>query len=184
VESVEDATLASGRPGRNGIADSSMVDDDIQNSQCRRVIHDAVDRNASLPSNLRSKQTTQDPPATEGNTEPQVQVPELLDGEKPPAIRGHPINHAEDARKRFGPDVPVRAKSLKDLSDYRAIGPGTASHRASLGSWSRRGRSCRSGCLVMLVMLGGLRFRGARARRRTRVRGEDAGLSNEAKDSS
>jgi hypothetical protein len=72
VESVEDATSATGRPGRNGIADNSTVDDDIQNSQCRRVIRDAADRNASLPSNLRSKQTTQDPSATEGSTEPQV----------------------------------------------------------------------------------------------------------------
>jgi hypothetical protein len=50
------------------------------------------------------------------------------------------------------------------------------------GFWSRSWRGFRSGrLLVMLVMFCGL---WARARRRSWIRGEDAGLSNDAEDSS
>ena len=86
-------------------------------AQRRRVIHGAADRNAAPPSNPRSKQTTKKPPATEASTVPQVQFLSPWTARSTPAIRDYPGNRADDARKRFGPSVPARAKSAFHLKD-------------------------------------------------------------------
>jgi hypothetical protein len=94
----------------NGIGGNSRGDDDVQNKLGRRVNRDAEDRNAGLLSNPRSKRITRELTATEASTVPQVQFPELLDGERRPGIRVYRLNHADDARKEFGPSVQARAE--------------------------------------------------------------------------
>jgi len=105
-----------GRTVHNGSDDNSTGDDDVRNKLDRRVIRDAEDRSAEdrnegLLSNPRSKRTTRELTATEASTVPQVQFPEQLDGERRPGIRVYRLNHADDAKKEFGPSVRARAES-------------------------------------------------------------------------